>query len=118
MKLGDVYEGFEEDELDRIVLDLPEPWRVVPHASENLVPGGILTSFLPTVLQVHELTTVLNRQKIFAMIETIEILMRRWSVDGRSVRPAHQMIGHTGFITTAHKCSPRDSSREGTGAAT
>ena len=25
IKQGDVYEGFEEDELDRIVMDLPEP---------------------------------------------------------------------------------------------
>ena len=39
MKLGDVYDGFEEDDLDRIMLDLPEPWHVVPHASERLTPG-------------------------------------------------------------------------------
>ena len=107
LKLGDVYEGFEEDNLDRIVLDLPEPWRVVPHASERLVPGGILLSFLPTVLQVHELTQASRQQKTFQLIETIEVIMRPWSVEGRSIRPSHRMIGHTGFITTAHKCSPR-----------
>ena len=38
LKLGDVYEGFEEDRLDRIVLDLPGPWRVVSHASERMEP--------------------------------------------------------------------------------
>ena len=32
VELRDVYEGIEERGLDRMVLDLPEPWRVVPHA--------------------------------------------------------------------------------------
>ena len=107
IKLGNVYEGFVEDDLDRIVLDLPEPWQVVPHASERLVPGGIFLSFLPTILQVHELTRALRSQQTFELIETIEVLMRPWSVSGRSVRPSHRMVGHTGFITTARKCSPR-----------
>jgi tRNA (adenine57-N1/adenine58-N1)-methyltransferase len=108
-KLGDVYTGFDEDNLDRILLDLSEPWQVVPHASERLVAGGIMVCFLPTVLQVHELTQVLRRQETFSQIETLEIMMRPWSVGGRSVRPSHRMIGHTGFITTARRCSPRPS---------
>ena len=102
--------GFEEANLDGIVLDLPEPWQVVPHASERLVAGGIMVSFLPTILQVHELTQVFRRQETFSQIETLEILMRPWSVGGRSVRPSHRMIGHTGFITIARRCSPRPSS--------
>ena len=106
-KQSDVYQGIEEQDLDRIVLDLPEPWHVVPHAAESLVPGGIFVSFLPTVLQVHELTQALGRQNTFQMIETFEVLIRTWSVTGRSVRPAQQMIGHTGFITTARRCSQR-----------
>ena len=106
LKLGDVYEGFEEEDIDRIALDLPEPWRVVPDAARALVPGGILTSFLPTVLQFHDLTKELRRDRGFDMIETVEVLMRPWSVGGRSVRPAQRMVAHTGFITTARKCSP------------
>ena len=106
-KLGDVYEGFDEEAVDRIVLDLPEPWQVVPHASVALVPGGILLAFLPTVLQVHDLTQALEADGSFEMIETLEIMMRPWSVGRRSVRPSHRMVGHTGFITTTRKCSPR-----------
>lgn len=106
IKQGDVYQGFEEEALDRIVLDLPEPWQVVLHASRALVPGGILVSFLPTVLQFHDLTKALRADKGFDMIETMEVLMRPWSVGGRSVRPAQRMVSHTGFITTARKCSP------------
>ena len=43
----DVYEGIDETGLDRVVLDLPEPWRVVKHAEVALHPGGILVSYLP-----------------------------------------------------------------------
>ena len=107
LKLGDVYQGFDENDLDRIVLDLPEPWQVVPHASDRLVPGGILLSFLPTVPQVQQLTEALRRQQTFELVETTEVLLRPWTVSGRSVRPSHRMVGHTGFITTARRCSPR-----------
>lgn len=105
-KNGDVSEAIPETDLDRIVLDLPEPWHVVPHAVEALVPGGVIVCFLPTVLQIHELVMALEDANTFGMIETTEIFMRTWSVRGRSVRPDHRMIGHTGFITTARKTTP------------
>ena len=109
IKLGDVYHGFDEEGLDRIVLDLPEPWEVVPHASKALVPGGVFLSFLPTVLQVHDLTQALRAERVFDLIETVEVLVRPWSVGKRSVRPAQRMVAHTGFITTARRCSPAPS---------
>jgi len=112
LKMGDVYDGFEEEELDRIVLDLPEPWHVVPHAVKALVPGGLLLAFLPTVLQFQQLTQDLRESTHFDMIDTIEVLLRPWSVTGRSVRPAQRMVGHTGFITTARKCQPKPKSEE------
>ncbi len=107
IKEGDVYEGFAEDDLDRIVLDLPQPWRVVPHAAGALVPGGVFLSFLPNIIQVQELTQALESDGTFDLIETVEMLMRPWNVQGRSVRPAQRMVGHTGFITTARRCEPR-----------
>ncbi len=113
MVKGDVYEGIEDRELDRMVLDLPEPWQAAAHASEALAPGGILTSFLPTVLQVRDLAEALRRLGTFELIETVEVLVRPWEVGVRSVRPSHRMVAHTGFITTARRCSPR--SAGGTG---
>lgn len=107
LKLGDVGEGFEEEGLDRIVLDLPEPWHVAPHAEERLLPGGILLSFLPTILQVHELTRTLRERRTFDLIETFEVMQRGWTVGRRNVRPDHRMVAHTGFVTTARRCSPR-----------
>lgn len=104
------YEGIEllEDGVpfDRVVLDLPEPWQVVPHAAEVLQSGGIYLSFVPTVPQVMRTVEALERTTVFGMIETFETLLRTWSVQGRSVRPDHRMVAHSGFITVARKVEP------------
>jgi len=96
----DVYEGIDAGDLDRVVLDLPEPWRVVAHARRALRTGGILFSYLPSVTQVVALRAALEREG-FAMAETSEVLRRTWHVEDRSVRPDHRMVAHTGFLTTA-----------------
>ena len=91
---------------DRLVLDLPEPWRVVPHAAQALRFGGIYVSFVPTVPQVVQTVEALERAKVFGMVETFETLLRTWSIRGRSVRPDHRMVAHSGFITVARKIEP------------
>ncbi len=104
IKLLDVYSDLNETFLDRIILDVPEPWRVLQNAAEALVPGGIFLSYLPTILQVHQLQEGLSQNLNFELMETIEVLIRPWSITQQSVRPEHRMIAHTGFITTARKC--------------
>ncbi len=96
----DVYEGIDEVDLDRVVLDLPEPWRVVKHAETALHAGGILVSYLPTIGQVAQLREELAQTR-FGMTETIEVLQRSWHVEGPSVRPDHRMVAHTGFLTAS-----------------
>ena len=107
-RLKDINEGIEERELDRILFDLPEPWRVVEAAGDALLPGGILLSYLPTILQSSQLTEALHRDGRFTRIETIEALVRSWHIEGMSVRPDHRMVAHTGFVTTARRISPAD----------
>jgi tRNA (adenine57-N1/adenine58-N1)-methyltransferase len=96
----DVYLGIEETDLDRVVLDLPEPWQVVPHAQAALRPGGVLAAYLPTIGQVAQLRQALHDSP-FGMAQTIEVLQRSWHVEGQSVRPDHRMVAHTGFLTAA-----------------
>ena len=91
---------------DRVVLDLPEPWQVVPHATHALRSGGIYLSFVPTVPQVMKTVEALEQATVFGMIETFETLLRTWSVQGRSVRPDHRMVAHSGFLTVARKVEP------------
>jgi tRNA (adenine57-N1/adenine58-N1)-methyltransferase len=85
------------------VLDLPEPWRVADSAGRALVAGGIFLCYLPTVPQVVKATEALQATGMFGLIETIEILLRPWNIDSPSVRPAHRMVAHTGFLTTARR---------------
>jgi tRNA (adenine57-N1/adenine58-N1)-methyltransferase len=103
LRLGRVEELVEEVAPDRLVLDLPEPWLVVAPAAAGLAAGGVLTAYLPTVPQVQHLHDELRRARRFADVFTFEMLLREWVAEGRSVRPASQMVGHTGFITTARK---------------
>jgi tRNA (adenine57-N1/adenine58-N1)-methyltransferase len=105
VEIRDVYEGIDELGLDRIVLDLPEPWRVVKHAVGALRPGGILVSYLPTVGQVARLREELDGSP-FGLAETLEVLQRTWHVEGQSVRPDHRMVAHTGFLTAARLLDP------------
>jgi tRNA (adenine57-N1/adenine58-N1)-methyltransferase catalytic subunit len=100
VEVRDVYEGIDERGLDRIMLDLPEPWRVVKHAMTALRPGGILLAYLPTILQVGRLREELANAP-FGMIESLEVLQRTWHVEGQSIRPDHRMVAHTGFLTHA-----------------
>jgi tRNA (adenine57-N1/adenine58-N1)-methyltransferase len=100
VEVRDVYEGIDERELDRVMLDLPEPWRVVKHAVSALRTGGILMAYLPTILQVGRLREELANSP-FAMAETVEVLQRGWHVEGQSIRPDHRMVAHTGFLTHA-----------------
>ena len=100
VELRDCYEGIEERDLDRVVLDLPEPWRVVPHAVEAMHAGGILVAYTPTIGQAAQLRAALDDAP-FGFAETIEILQRSWHIEGQSVRPDHRMVAHTGFLTSA-----------------
>jgi tRNA (adenine57-N1/adenine58-N1)-methyltransferase len=103
IRIRDIYEGVDVHDVDRIVLDLPEPWRIVDGLAKALRPGGYIASYLPTVLQVKQLVDTLSRQGEFALIDTIELLERHWHVAEMSIRPEHRMVAHTGFLTVARK---------------
>ncbi len=103
----DVYEGISETGLDRVVLDLPEPWQVVPHAQEALRPGGIFVAYTPSMMQVAQLRACLERSR-FGLAQTMEVLNRGWHVEDRAVRPDHRMVAHTGFLTSARLLSEQN----------
>lgn len=102
VQVRDSYEGIDETDLDRVVLDLPEPWLVIPHAAGALRPGGIVVAYTPSVVQVMQVHEALSAAG-FAMTETIEVLHRSWHVEGAAVRPDHRMVAHTGFLTHARR---------------
>ncbi len=102
IELRDCYEGIDETQVDRVVLDLPEPWQVVPHAVEALRPGGILLAYTPSTVQVSQLREAIAAGPFFDA-STVEVMQRGWYVEGAAVRPDHRMVGHTGFLTVARR---------------
>jgi tRNA (adenine57-N1/adenine58-N1)-methyltransferase len=101
---GDVVEGIATvGRADRVLLDLLEPWRVVPGAAETLRPGGVLVCFVATVPQVMRAVQALEASGRFGLVETSEAILRPWHVDGLAVRPEHRMVGHTGFLVSARR---------------
>lgn len=107
-KVGDTSVQIDESDVDSVIFDMPEPWHCVSNAHQCLRLGGIVLSFLPTVMQVSDFVNSLKDTGKFALINTRELIERPWDVGARSVRPSHRMVAHTGFITTARKCVPRD----------
>jgi tRNA (adenine57-N1/adenine58-N1)-methyltransferase len=106
LRVGDVEELVEEVAPDRIVLDLPEPWHVVAAAAQHLTSGGVFCAYVPTVPQVQQIYAAFEESGAFFGAETFEVLHRTWNIKGRSVRPDHNMVGHTGFITVARRIVP------------
>jgi tRNA (adenine57-N1/adenine58-N1)-methyltransferase len=109
LRIGDVADQIEDVRPDRLVLDLPEPFGVVEAAVAFLPAGAIWVSYVPTIPQVQQTTEALREAGCFAEIANFEVMHREWNIDGRSVRPDHRMVGHTGFLTVARKIDqPRE----------
>ncbi len=83
LKQGDVYAGVEERDMDRVLLDLAEP-------------------------QVQRFFDCLREVRGFGLLEAYEVLQRGWTVRGRSMRPSHRMVAHTGFLCFARRLADDD----------
>jgi tRNA (adenine57-N1/adenine58-N1)-methyltransferase len=105
--IADIYEGVDAaQQFDRVVLDLPEPWRVTAHAERLLVPGGIIAAYTPSITQAAQMRATMRLRWIDT--RTIEVLHRGWHIEGQAVRPDHRMVGHTGFLTFGRLLQPTD----------
>jgi len=106
LRVTDAFAGIEEHDVDRLVIDLAEPWRLLGEVARALRPGGVLAGFVPTALQVKHFVDGLRAHGGFAAVETLETLLRPWHVRDRSVRPEHRMVAHTGFLVFARRLAP------------
>ncbi|AEH24511.1 tRNA (adenine-N1)-methyltransferase [Pyrococcus yayanosii] len=104
IKLKDIYKGIDERDVDHLVLDLPQPERVLEHALEALKPGGFFVAYTPCMNQVMRLYEKLEEFKDrFSRARTIEVLVREQEVKRECMRPKTTMLAHTGYITFVRK---------------
>ncbi len=97
LKLGDVADGFAEQDMDAVFLDLPNPYDYLPQVKDALKLGGFLGLILPTTNQVSK-TLAAMRANDFAFLEVCEIMLRFFKPDWERLRPTDRMVAHTGYL--------------------
>ena len=103
VKVADVMDGIEERDVDRMTIDIAEPWHLLPAAAAALRPGGLILGYVPTVLQVKQFVDQLRAHGGFGAVQSFEALLRFWHVKNLSIRPEHRMVAHTGFVIVARR---------------
>jgi tRNA (adenine57-N1/adenine58-N1)-methyltransferase len=92
--------------VDRVVLDMLEPWSMIDMVTRCLVPGGVLVVYVATTTQLSRIAEDLRAAGGFTEPEAWETLQRPWHLEGLAVRPEHRMIAHTAFLLTARRLAP------------
>jgi tRNA (adenine57-N1/adenine58-N1)-methyltransferase len=99
-KIRDIAEGFDEQDVDALFLDVANSYEYIEQARKTLKPGGYFGSILPTTNQVTKLLVSLRRND-FAFIDVCEIMQRYYKPEPSRFRPTDRMISHTGFLIFA-----------------
>ena len=97
--------GFDETDIDIVVLDLGDPWKMTGAAWKALMGGGLLAGFTPTFNQLEKLAESLRKEG-FLVLEAVEVLLRQLKTEAGKLRPESRMVGHTAYITIAQKVLP------------
>ncbi len=92
--------------VDRVILDMLEPWSMIDMVARCLVPGGVLVVYVATTTQLSRVAEDLRSYGGFTEPEAWETLQRPWHLEGLAVRPEHRMIAHTAFLLTTRRLAP------------
>jgi tRNA (adenine57-N1/adenine58-N1)-methyltransferase catalytic subunit len=99
-KLRNIAEGFDEQGVDALFLDVPNPYDYLSQVRAALKSGGHFGTILPSTNQIIKLMTALYREK-FAFVEICEILLRYYQTHPERLRPTDRMVAHTGYLIFA-----------------
>ena len=103
LRLGDLADHPADEVVDRVVLDMLEPWAVLSTVAAALRPGGVLIGYLATTTQLSTYVEALREQGVWTEPHAWETLLRPWHAVGLAVRPEHRMVAHTAFLVTARR---------------
>jgi tRNA (adenine57-N1/adenine58-N1)-methyltransferase len=99
---ADAINGIEGSDFDCAIMDVGDPWPLLPLVHNALAGGAPLVCFSPTMNQVEKTTSSLH-QIGFTNIHTVECFLREIRADTGKTRPATIMVGHTGYMTFGQK---------------
>ena len=106
-KQADIQQGFDEQDILSLFMDIPIPENFIPQVRNALTPGGFFGCIVPTTNQLMNLLPVL-RQENFAFIEICEILLRYYKPIPNRLRPTDRMVAHTGYLVFSRPIIPSD----------
>lgn len=98
IKRKSLYDGIDETDVDVVVLDVPEPHKVVEHAADALAVGGFLVAYCPHISQVAKFLAEVDKRDSLIQQKTVELIERLWAVDELRSRPKNSPIGHSAFL--------------------
>lgn len=90
------------EDMDVALVDLGDPWVILPQVRQMLKPSGCVFAICPTMNQLEKLTMALVENE-FTDIESTEHIIR--NIEAREGRTRHsfQGIGHTTYLCFARK---------------
>lgn len=98
----DIVEGFEEQGIDSLFLDVANPWDYMGQVHAALAGGGFFGSILPTANQVIHLIDALESAD-FGLVQVEELLLRPYKTVSARLRPKDRLTPHTGYLVFARK---------------
>ena len=108
LTIGDLAEALPAsgERVDRVILDMLAPWDCLDATADALRPGGIVCAYVATTTQLSRFMETVRVHGGFTEPQAWESLVRDWHVEGLAVRPAHRMVGHTGFLVRSRRLAP------------
>ncbi|MGI0069396.1 MAG: tRNA methyltransferase, partial [Nitrosopumilaceae archaeon] len=91
-----------QKDADVVIVDLGDPWVVVPQARKMLKGSGAFVAICPTMNQLEKLAAAL-RQNDFFDIECTEQIVRTIEARDGKTRHSFRAIGHTTYVAFARK---------------
>ncbi|HUV61472.1 MAG TPA: tRNA (adenine-N1)-methyltransferase [Thermoplasmata archaeon] len=102
LKIGDICTASLEEDVDAVVLDMPDPWNAVGNVIRALRHGGHLCCYVPNANQLETAVRAM-RDSGFRELFLVENLQREMIVHDGGVRPSSEMAGHTGYLAFGRK---------------
>lgn len=90
------------DDADIALIDLGDPWIVIPQVRKMLKGSGAIFAICPTMNQLEKLTMALVDNE-FTDIESTEHILRTIEAREGKTRHSFQGIGHTTYLCFARK---------------
>ena len=88
--------------MDAALIDLGDPWEVIPQVRRMLKGSGAVFAVCPTMNQLERLTAALVQNE-FTDIESTEHIIRTIEAREGKTRHSFQGIGHTTYLCFARK---------------